>query len=252
MKYSVCIDALYGGKDFLQGMRETKESGIQGMEFWSWWDKDIARIAAEKEKLGLTAEAMCTKFISLVDPAQQDAYLAGLKESIETAKLLDCHTLISQVGADTGEPRERQHGYICEGLKKAAEVLEGSGITLVVEPLNTAVDHPGYYLSSSREAFDIVKEVDSANVKVLFDIYHQQITEGDVIRSILGNISLIGHFHAAGNPGRHELDDGELNYPNIFRAIQESGYTGFMGLEYFPLKSAPDGLKNLSGREAFV
>ena len=107
------------------------------------------------------------------------------------------------------------------------------------------MDHPGYYLSSSEEAFSIVKEVDSENIKVLFDIYHQQITEGDIIRSICKNIDLIGHFHAAGNPGRHELDSGELNYPNIFRQIQESGYTGFMGLEYFPVRPVGYGLKKL-------
>lgn len=245
MKYSVCIDALYGGKDFLEGMRETGEAGIGAIEFWSWWDKDIKRIAVEKEKLNITVAAMCTKFISLVDPAQQEAYLAGLKESIEAAKLLDCHTLISQVGADTGQPRDRQHENICKGLKMAADMLEENAITLVLEPLNTAVDHKGYYLSSSKEAFDIVRQVNSKNVKVLFDIYHQQITEGDIIRNIRQNIDMIGHFHAAGNPGRHELDNGELNYPNIFREIQGNGYTGFIGLEYFPVNPPIEGLKQL-------
>ena len=124
-------------------------------------------------------------------------------------------------------------------------MLEENGITLVLEPLNTAVDHAGYYLSSSKEAFLLAKEAGSENVKILFDIYHQQITEGDVIRSIRENISLIGHFHAAGNPGRHEIDTGELNYPNIFRVIQETGYTGYMGLEYFPVKPALEGLQKL-------
>lgn len=245
MKYSVCIDALYRGRDFLEGMRETREAGIQAIEFWSWWDKDIKRIALEKEKLGVTVAAMCTKFISLVNSQQQEAYLAGLKESIGIAKILDCRTLICQVGADTGQPRDRQHENICKGLKSAVEMLEENGITLVMEPLNTAVDHKGYYLSSSKEAFDIVKEVNSKNVKVLFDIYHQQITEGNIIRSIRENIDLIGHFHAAGNPGRHELDVGELHYPNIFREIQKNGYTGFVGLEYLPVNPPIEGLKQL-------
>ena len=245
MNYSVCIDALYLGKDFLEGMRETKEAGIGAFEFWSWWDKDLDAIAAEQERLGLKTAAMCTKFVSLVDPSQHEAYLAGLRESIEAARKLGCSTLISQVGSDTGRPREEQHRALCEGLKKAAPLLEESGITLVVEPLNVAVDHAGYYLSSSKESFDIVREVGSERVKILFDIYHQQITEGDVIRSIENNISLIGHFHAAGNPGRHELDTGELNYPNIFRAIRETGYHQYVGLEYFPLEPAADGLKKL-------
>lgn len=245
MKYSVCVGALFGGMSFPEGMRRVKEAGIDTFEFWSWWDQDIEGIAAEKERLGLNVAAICTKFISLVDPQQHEAYLAGLKESIAVAKRLGCRRLISQVGSDTGAPRAQQHKALCEGLKKAVPMLEESGITLVIEPLNTAVDHPGYYLSSSAEAFEIIREVGSENVKVLFDIYHQQITEGDVIRSIRDNIDAIGHFHAAGNPGRHELDNGELNYVNICKAIDETQYAGYMGLEYFPVKPAMDGLKNL-------
>ena len=119
---------------------------------------------------------------------------------------------------------------------------------LVIEPLNTYVDHAGYYLWSSDEAFQIVGEVNSPNIKVLFDIYHQQIMEGNIIPRIRKNINSIGHFHAAGSPGRHELDSGEINYPNIFEAIGEAGYTGYIGLEYFPLKDAVEGLKKLSGK----
>lgn len=245
MNYSVCIDALYGGRDFLEGMREIKEAGIEAFEFWSWWDKSIDKIATEKEKLGLSVAAMCTKFISLVDPTQHEAYLAGLKESIEVAKILGCRTLISQVGADTRKPREEQHKSLCESVKRAVEILEENEITLVLEPLNTAVDHIGYYLSSSKEAFEIVSEVGSENVRILFDIYHQQITEGDIIRSIRENISRIGHFHAAGNPGRHELDTGELNYTNIFQMIRQTEYKGYIGLEYFPEKPVLDGLRKL-------
>ena len=124
-------------------------------------------------------------------------------------------------------------------------LLEREGITLLVEPLNTLVNHPGYFLASSEEAFDIVKQVGSQYVKVLFDIYHQQITEGHLIANIRENITWIGHFHAAGNPGRHELSNGELNYEQIFKAIDETGFTGYIGLEYFPLEEPSIGLKHL-------
>lgn len=245
MNYSVCIDALYQGRAFVEGMREIKEAGIDAFEFWSWWDKDLAAIAAEKDRLGLTVAAMCTKFVSLVDPPQHQLYLEGLKESITAAKQLGCKTLISQVGNDTGKSREEQHVALCTGLRLAAGLLEEQGMMLVLEPLNTAVDHKGYYLSSSKEAFDITREIGSKQIKILFDIYHQQITEGDVTRSISGNISEIGHFHAAGNPGRHEIDTGELNYATIFEVIQACGYTGYVGLEYFPVQPALNGLKKL-------
>ena len=129
-----------------------------------------------------------------------------------------------------------------EGLKACVPYLEESGITLVVEPLNTRVDHAGYYLSSSDEAAEIMKEVGSPYVKMLFDIYHQQIMEGDLIRRIKEYIPYIGHFHAAGNPGRHELYQSEVDYGKVFAAIQETGYEGCVGLEYFPLDDPEKGL----------
>lgn len=129
-----------------------------------------------------------------------------------------------------------------EGLKACVPYLEESGITLVVEPLNVRVDHAGYYLYSSDEAAGIMREVGSPYVKMLFDIYHQQITEGDLIRRIREYIPYIGHFHAAGNPGRHELYDGEIDYRKVFAAIGETGYDGYIGLEYFPEDEVEKGL----------
>ena len=244
MKLSVCIDAVFHGRDFYESMEEVRRSGISAFEFWSWWDKDTDAIRSKSEELGLTVAAFCTKFISLVDPALHDAYLDGLKESIQTAKKLRCSTLISQTGADTGRPREEQLDALIKGLKKCAPCLEQNNITLVLEPLNTKVDHRGYFLSRSDEAFNVIREVGSDHVKLLFDIYHQQITEGDVTRTLRENMSEIGHFHAAGNPGRHELDTGELNYPYIFSEIENSGYKRFVGLEYFPQGDPSGGLRS--------
>jgi hydroxypyruvate isomerase len=114
--------------------------------------------------------------------------------------------------------REAQTQSLIEGLRACVPILEKEGVTLLIEPLNTRVNHQGYFLASSEEAFHIINQVGSPYVKILFDIYHQQITEGNVIANIRENIGLIGHFHAAGNPGRHELDNGELNYEQIFKA----------------------------------
>ncbi|MBR5261383.1 MAG: TIM barrel protein, partial [Oscillospiraceae bacterium] len=107
-------------------------------------------------------------------------------------------------------------------------------------PLNVKVDHPGYYLTSSAEAFELVREAGSPNVKVVFDIYHQQISEGNIIPNIRKNIGLIGHFHAADNPGRMEPGTGELNYRKIFAEIDSLGYRGFVGLEYKPSKASAE------------
>ncbi|NLA77243.1 MAG: hypothetical protein GX851_05355, partial [Clostridiales bacterium] len=99
--------------------------------------------------------------------------------------------------------------------------------------------------SSSYEGFGIVREVGSGNVKLLYDIYHQQITEGNLIPNIIKNIGLVGHFHAADNPGRHEPGTGEINYKNVFSAIDKSGYDGYIGLEYEPTLNSAESLKSL-------
>ena len=142
--------------------------------------------------------------------------------------------------------RQKQHDCLVEGLREAAPILENAGITLVIEPLNELIDHAGYYLIRSDEAFQIIDKVGSPNVKVVFDIYHQQISEGNVIRNLTRNIDSIAHFHAAGNPGRHELTVGELNYRAIFDAIAETSYNGFVGLEYWPVNEPEVGLTEVA------
>jgi hydroxypyruvate isomerase len=243
MNISVCIGAVYNGKDFIESLKEISSLGIKAFEFWSWWDQDLNAIKTAKDELGLEVSAFCTRFVSLVDPCRRKEYIRGLEESIEAARLLGCTKLITQVGNDTGAPREIQRQNLIDGLKACAPILEKEGITLLVEPLNTYVDHPGYYLYSSQEAFEIIQAVGSKNVKLLFDIYHQQIMEGNLLSNITSNLDKIAHFHAAGNPGRHELYIGEINYPEIFKAIDRAGYEGYIGFEYFPVEEPEKGLR---------
>ncbi len=243
MKISVCIDALYNGKDFISSMKELHENNINSFEFWSWWDKDIDKIIKVQKQLNMKIIAFCTKFISLTDDTQLDEYIKSLSESIEIAKKCGCNTLITQVGDEiTTTSRYQQHRNIVNGLKACVPILEKANITLVFEPLNVLVDHEGYYLHNSTEAFLIVDEVNSPYVKVLYDVYHQQITEGNIIETITKNIDNIGHFHGAGIPGRHELLSGELDYINIIKSIDDTGFMGYMGLEYFPVDDALKGV----------
>lgn len=245
---SVCIDAVLGDYDSAAAIDAVAACGIDAFEFWGWWDKDLDTIEAARDRHQMRIAACCTKFVSLVDPDLRDDYLDGLTASIAAATRLRCPTLISQVGDfRPGVDRQAQHDCLVDGLKAAAELLASSGVTLVIEPLNELIDHRGYYLVRSDEAFQIVDEVASENVKVVFDIYHQQISEGHVIANLTANIDKIGHFHAAGNPGRHELTRGELNYREIFGAIGKTGYVGFAGLEYWPVDDTESGLKEVAG-----
>lgn len=235
MYISVCTDAVLGQMATADAVRALHAIGVPAFEFWAWESKNLPAIREAMEETGMTLAAMCTKFYSLVDARAHEDYLHGLVQSIQKAQFLGCKTLITQVGADTGESREVQHANLVDGLRACVPALAAADMTLVVEPLNVTVDHPGYYLTSSKEGFDIIREVDSPHVRLLFDIYHQQITEGDVLRSILPNLSLIGHFHAAGNPGRHELSEGELSYSYIWKQIQNAGCSHAFGLEYRPI-----------------
>jgi len=245
---SVCIDAVFEGKSYNEACAAVKRAGISAIEFWDWWDRDLDALVSAQKSNGLHISACCTKFISLVDPTLRDNYLRGLEESIAVAKQIETNILISQVGDfRTGIPREEQRRSLIDGLNEAAPLLKDTGITLVIEPLNELVDHKGYYLIRSDEAFGIVEEVARPEIKVIFDIYHQQISEGHLITNILPNVDLIGHFHAAGNPGRHELQRGEINYPEVFKSIQETGFKGYVGLEYWPLDKDPvDALKEVA------
>lgn len=247
LRTSVCIDAVLGDLDIAAATRTVAEAGIGAFEFWGWWDKDLDAVIAARDEHGLEISACCTRFISLVDPATRDDYIAGLMETISAARYLGVKTIISQVGDfRTGVPQKEQHACLVEGLKVAAPLLETAGITLVIEPLNDLVDHAGYYLVRSDEAFEIIDTVGSDHVKVVFDIYHQQISEGQLITNITENLDKIAHFHAAGNPGRNELTLGEINYPSVFDAIRAGGFDGYVALEYWPLNDPLAGLKEVA------
>lgn len=234
-KFSPNLNLFFKELPFPERIRKIADLGFQKFEFWGWWDEDVAAIAKSSRENAVEVAAFCTKFVSLVDDTRRTGYLTGLEQTIEVAKTLNCQTLISQVGDEMkGVPRAIQRASLVAGLKEAAPVVEQAGITLTIEPLNLSIDHAGYFLSRSDEAFEIVREVGSPHIKVLFDIYHQQVTEGNVINSIRSGSSLIGHYHIADNPGRGEIGSGELNYPNIVRAIIETGYDGAIGVELFP------------------
>ena len=247
MKYSVCVSALFGKVPAQEGIALTRKAGLDTCEFWSWWDKDLNAVKAALEENGVRLSAMCTYFVPLNDPARRQEYLDGLRKTLEAAKQLNCETIISQVGQEQNHlTREAQTQSIIDGLKACVPLLEEAGATLVIEPLNTKYNHPGYFLARSDEAFAIVKEVNSPYVKVLFDIYHQQITEGNLIRNLTENVEWIGHIHMAGHPGRNEpFGRNEIHYPSVLGALKEAGYTGAVGLEYFPLMDPMESLEKL-------
>ncbi|WP_248928507.1 TIM barrel protein [Paenibacillus hamazuiensis] len=232
MNISLCIGA-YKGQDALFHLEKIKEHGFQGLELYKWWElADLRRFAAEQERIGVGVIATCTKFFNLVDETKRDTYIQALEETLEACRVLGVKSIITQTGGEMeGVPRDKQRAAMVETLKRCAVLCEKAGIVLEVEPLNGLVNHPGHFLQRSDEAAAVIDAVGSDHVKLVFDVYHQQITEGNVIRNASGYIGRINHFHIADNPGRMEPGTGELNYVNILKAIRNTGFDGFVGLE---------------------
>ena len=243
MKFDIPVPCFFGGDDFCAALKKIGELGFAAAETYDWKRLDPEKVRAAQEESGVKLISMCTSFFNMTAPECRGQWVDGLRESCEAAKKMGVSMLITQVGNDTGEERALQHESIVRGIRAGAPILEEYGITLLVEPLNILVDHKGYYLPSSAEAFDIIREAGCKNAKVVFDIYHQQISEGNIIPNILANLDMIAHLHCAGHPGRHDLQFGENDYKVIFEAVDKAGYTGFCGLEYSPRGDAAESLE---------
>ena len=212
MRLCVPVPCFFKNIPFQDAIRRIKELGFDAAETYNWKSLDLDEVKKALDETGVELLSMCTTEFKLTDASYRQAWLDGLKESCVAANKLGVKKLITQVGQDTGAPREEQHANIVETLKLAKPILEEHKVTIMIEPLNTYVNHPGYYLWSAVEGFEIVREVDSPYVKVVYDIYHQQVMEGNIIHNV------------------------------IFAAIDKAGYTGACGLEYGPLMPPEESL----------
>ena len=253
MKFSACIELLFTEYPFLERIKKAKESNFDAIEFWDWKEKDLEAIGEECEKNQIGVAIFIGNTVGqLVNPKDNDRLISGVEESIEKARELKCKNLIlttnilqedrsvKPLDFDISDNEKKEN--IIAVLNKLKLIAEDSGIVLNVEPLNTLVDHKGYFLQYSREGFDIVRKVGSKNIRILYDIYHLQIMQGNIINDIEKNIDLIGHFHIADVPGRHEPGTGEINYKNVFGKISSLNYSGFLGFEYMPSVSTEESL----------
>lgn len=229
-----CFFKIKTTEDFCLALKKIGELGYDAAEFYHWAGLDLRMIRSAADGTGIELLSMCTSEFRLTSPEHSELWLDGLKRSCEAANILGVKRLITQVGPDTGAPRDAQHAAIVETVIKGLPTLKESGVILMPEPLNVLVNHPGYYLTTAKEGFDIIREINSPNVKLVYDIYHQQVTEGNIIPNVVNNLECIEHLHSAGHPGRHELQYGETDYKVVFSAIDKAGYKGACGLEYTP------------------
>ena len=252
MKIDVCLEMILTDQPVAKRMKVIAEAGYEAVEFWHYdatfdghanslrFPKDPAELRQLSKEYGL--EIVCIGSNtpdgavggSPVDSRQQNRFLERLEEAMAFAAEVSCPRIIVLAGQEEAAlTRNEMRANLERTLSVAANTAAKRGIVLLLEPLNL-VDHPGYYLDSTEEAFEIVRAVNNPSLKILYDIYHMQVMEGNIISRLESAIGYIGHFHAAGVPGRHELFLGELNYANIVKRIGAAGYEGFFGLEYLP------------------
>jgi hydroxypyruvate isomerase len=231
LKLSICNGA-YPGKDVEFHLRKVVEHGFHGLEYYRWWNLDLEYTSMLVEKIGVPVNSICTKYIAMTDLKQRELYIQGLKETIAAAKKLGCSSIVSQVGNSLHNLSiQEQEDIIVETLKQCTPLLEDTELQLEIEPLNSLYDHQGYFLQTSAQANRIVEQVKSPKVKICFDFYHQQISEGNVLNNFDKYYQNISHVHFADNPNRTELGIGEMNYYNILQFIVNSGFKGYIGLE---------------------
>lgn len=233
------------------GLALAASLGYEGFEMFDW--RNPEELATYREAMGRHGlEAVCITAnkgvrapgCGLTDPSEREGFLQEITAAVQAAGEVDCRRLVVLTGFEReGVPRSDQMDSCVAGLRAAVPILEQAGMQVVVEPINTLVTRPGYFLAGAREGFEMLRRVDSPHVQLLFDIYHVQVTDGDLIPQLRDNIDLIGHFQIGDHPGRMQPGTGEINYRNVFRAIyelQEDGrYEGFAGLEYHPSVPLP-------------
>lgn len=249
----VCLESIFTDLPAHERIARIALAGCRCVEFWfhdATFDgrdcsrkqpKDSASLAAACKQYGMTINNMVVNAPdgslggAPVRAQDRSRYLDRLQEVIAFSTRLGCSKAITCSGnVQPGSSRTRQRANLERALAQAAEIAQKHSFTLLLEPLNTLVDHPGYYLDSSTEGAELVRAIASPNLRLLYDVYHMQIMEGNVIATIRKHLDVIGHFHSAGVPGRGELFTGELNYPEILACINAAGYQGRFGLEYFP------------------
>ena len=227
--------------------KEAGRIGLMGIDLLQRAEWDVVNDTGLSVTMGYPADRRDFLANGFTNRASHSMLIKELEGALPVAKAKNVPNLIAMFGNRQGRSDADAIAAAIEGLKQVAPAAEAAGVTICVELLNSKVDHKDYHGDRSWFGVEVMKGVGSPRVKLLYDIYHMQIMEGDVIRTIQQNKQWIGHYHTGGVPGRHELDDTqELNWAGVMHGIAESGYTGYVAHEFIPTRDPMTSL-----REAF-
>jgi hydroxypyruvate isomerase len=249
-KFCANLTLLYNEHDFMARFAAAAEAGFSGVEYLFPYDFDKDQLARQlrEHKLTQVLHNLPAGNWSggergiACHPDRVAEFKDGVGKAIEYATALGCKQLncLAGIRPPAVDPQNAREIFI-RNLQYAAPLLANSGIKLLIEPINTR-DIPGFFLNYTQQALDIIKAAGSDNLFLQYDIYHMQIMEGDLARTIEANLALIPHMQLADNPGRNEPGTGEINFPWLFSHIDKIGYQGWIGCEYKPATSTAAGL----------
>lgn len=249
-KFSANLTMMFNEVDFLERFSRASRAGFKAVEYMFPYDWPKEHLVDVLNQNGLK---QVLHNLPAGDWAKGDRGIAsqpdrkaefedGVGLAIEYAKALECPNLNCLVGlTPKGFAQTKIHETVIDNLKFAAGALEKEGLRLLVEALNNEAI-PGFYLVRTQEVIQLLVEANHPNIWLQYDAYHMQIMEGNLIQTISENISRIAHIQIADNPGRHEPGTGEINFTNLFSAIDKAGYSGWIGCEYIPAGKTEDGL----------
>lgn len=251
LKFSANLSLLFGEHDFLDRFGAAARAGFAGVEFHFPYAHDKAALAEVQLTSGVevalfnlpagTAEEWAAggRGIACL-PARKAEFQDGVGRAIEYAEALGCTRLNCLAGIPEGA-QGKAIDTLVDNLQFAAAVTQRAGIRLMLEPLNTR-DNPGFLIATTTQALQVIDAVGSRNLFLQYDLYHAQVMEGDLTRTLETLLPRIGHLQLADNPGRHEPGTGEINFPFLLRRIDELGYAGWIGCEYIPNGTTEDSL----------
>ena len=222
------------------------DAGIQSVELVNehedWSDADAAKYKRMVASYGMHMDTILAsrdwvkRPVSLVNPTHRDAFLADIGHAIGWAKKLDVPQIILMSGNVQPEmTHEAQYASLVESAKRATDLAEKADVTLIIENLNSKVNHPGYFLTSAAEALKAVKEVDHPRLRFLYDLYHEYVQNGDPLPVMKETEPYVAVYHVADAPGRHDPGTGEMKWTDLYTAIGKSSYAGYVALEYLPV-----------------
>ena len=249
-RFAANLTMLFNEVDFLDRFEAAAKAGFKGVEYLFPYDYSADQLAELLSKHGLTQVLHNLPAGDwdggdrgiACDPDRVGEFQDGVGTAIEYATALGCPHVNCLAGVvPRSVANQTAHDTFVENLKFAAGELESAGIRLLIEPINT-IDIPGFFLTRTHQGRSIISEVASTNLLLQHDIYHMQIMEGDLARTIEQNLDVIGHMQLADNPGRNEPGTGEINYPFLFNLIDNSEYDGWIGCEYRPASTTLGGL----------